>query len=98
MNIAYGGEEKRDSYYETLNLFQNVCWLRVYHKFHEYIVDKIRAKLVEGTTLSLAKLDACTVAVVHCFAEQEIRGKYRRELYDDTFGAYLKLALAQNVS
>lgn len=96
-NIAVGENGNEDSQFETLNLFQKVYSLRIYCDFLGYIVDKVEAKLVQGTTLSLASLDAWTITVVQCFAEQEFRGGQCQKLYTDASGSNLELALAQIV-
>lgn len=69
--IAGGGVQNEDSSFETLSHSQIAYSLRVYYDLLNYIADESGAKLVEGTVLSLARLDARNVIFVKCFAEQE---------------------------
>lgn len=79
-----GNDEKVGDSYSTLKLFQNPYSLLVYHQFLEYILNKKKKELVEGSVLSLVQLEARIVGVVDCFLERETRRGHGQERYVDT--------------
>lgn len=78
IKITIIAEKFKNNHFETLNLFQNACSMRVYNEFLGYIAVEVEERLVEQATSALVRLEAWTVPIVQYFEEEETRGRHRQ--------------------
>ena len=88
-------EEEEDE--EKLNLFRNEIGPAVLHDFIGYIPENGEGEPVEGTVMSIARVDAWINSCVNLLILKEYRGGGRQKEFNRMFSMYLKVASEQLV-
>lgn len=90
------GERDRDATrHEKYTLFRNSIGLAVLQELLVYVSERENGSMVEGTIMSVARLDAWNATEVSCLVERETCGGHGQQQYTDTYGRMMEVAIKQ---